>query len=410
MKTVQMLAVFVAGLLGAMIASVPVVQAQPTPRAALGSAFTYQGRLNDGAQPAEGSFDFQFLLYDAALGGAQQGPLVTRDDVVVRAGLFSVALDFGAVFTNTQLFLDIGVRPGQSSGSYTPLTPRQPLTAAPFSFYASTAQNATAAQSAASVPWAGITDKPPFQTPINTDCPDYSAISRIGPSGTTQCESWRRIDLPTGERLTFFASTAIPIDMSLPEDRGRARITLGQSTGQPLGMRFLTCAPGAGVCQTNLQLLDNGSTETRDLNVRGTLTKSAGTFLIDHPLDPQNKYLSHSFVESPDMKNLYDGVATIGSDGRATVTLPSYFDALNGELRYQLTAIGGAMPELHIAEEVQGNTFVIGGGTPGLRVAWQVTGSRHDPYARANPVVVEHEKPAGERGTYLHPELYSESE
>ena len=84
-------------------------------------------------------------------------------------------------------------------------------------------------------------------------------------------------------------------------------------------------------------------------HVTGTLSKSAGSFKIDHPLDPENKTLSHSFVESPDMKNIYDGQVPLDDDGGATVKLPAYFGALNRDFRYQLTAIGGAAPSLHIA-------------------------------------------------------------
>ena len=78
----------------------------------------------------------------------------------------------------------------------------------------------------------------------------------------------------------------------------------------------------------------------------GTLYKNAGAFRIDHPLDPANKYLNHSFVESPDMKNIYDGVATLDATGAAVVELPDWFEALNKDFRYQLTAIGapGAWP------------------------------------------------------------------
>ena len=77
-----------------------------------------------------------------------------------------------------------------------------------------------------------------------------------------------------------------------------------------------------------------------DVNVTGTLSKGAGAFRIDHPLDPENKYLSHSFVESPDMKNIYDGVAIFDGAGEAIVTLPDWFEALNEDFRYQLTPMG----------------------------------------------------------------------
>jgi hypothetical protein len=142
------------------------------------------------------------------------------------------------------------------------------------------------------------------------------------------------------------------------------------------------------------------------VDVAGALSKSSGTFKIDHPQDPANKYLYHSFVESPDMMNIYNGDVTLDANGLATVTLPSYFESLNQDFRYQLTAIGGPGPNLHIATKVQNNTFKIGGGQPGMEVSWQVTGVRHDSWANAHRVQVEVEKPAGEKGLYIHPELF----
>ncbi|MFZ1238418.1 MAG: hypothetical protein WAV66_03650, partial [Anaerolineae bacterium] len=139
------------------------------------------------------------------------------------------------------------------------------------------------------------------------------------------------------------------------------------------------------------------------VHVSGTLSKSAGSFRIDHPLDPANQYLSHSFVESPDMMNIYNGNATLDGDGEAWVELPAWFEALNRDFRYQLTPIGGPGPNLYIAQEVKNNRFQIAGGSTGLRVSWQVTGIRQDAYANAHRIPVEEEKPTDERGLYLHP-------
>ncbi|GIV94152.1 MAG: hypothetical protein WHS83_06470 [Chloroflexus sp.] len=143
------------------------------------------------------------------------------------------------------------------------------------------------------------------------------------------------------------------------------------------------------------------------VEVTGNLSKSSGSFKIDHPLDPENKYLYHSFVESPDMKNIYDGVVVLDQNGEAWVELPAWFEALNRDFRYQLTCIGGYAP-VYIAQEIQNNRFKIAGGNPGMKVSWQVTGIRHDPYANANRIPVEEDKPPHERGTYLHPEVYGQ--
>jgi hypothetical protein len=141
------------------------------------------------------------------------------------------------------------------------------------------------------------------------------------------------------------------------------------------------------------------------LNVTGALSKGSGTFKIDHPLDPANKFLYHSFVESPDMMNVYNGVVVAGKNGTAVVELPSYFETLNKDFRYQLTCIGGFAP-VYVASEVQGNRFVIAGANPGMKVSWQVTGVRQDPYANQNRVIPEVDKSPEERGLYLYPEAY----
>jgi len=145
-----------------------------------------------------------------------------------------------------------------------------------------------------------------------------------------------------------------------------------------------------------------------NVNVTGTLTKSGGQFKIDHPLDPEGRYLCHSFVESSEMKNVYDGVVELDADGEAEVVLADWCEALNERFRYQLTPLGAPAPALHVTAEVDGNRFRIAGGEAGMRVCWQVTGVRRDAYAVAHPLVVDEEKPPGERGFYLHPELYDQ--
>ena len=143
--------------------------------------------------------------------------------------------------------------------------------------------------------------------------------------------------------------------------------------------------------------------------VTGNLSKGGGSFKIDHPLDPQNKYLYHSFVESPDMKNIYDGVVVLNASGEAEVTLPDWFGALNKDFRYQLTCIGG-YAQIYVKEEIANNRFVIGGGQAGLKVSWQVTGIRKDPYAEKNRIPVEEQKQGDERGKYLYPKAYNAPE
>jgi trimeric autotransporter adhesin len=142
-----------------------------------------------------------------------------------------------------------------------------------------------------------------------------------------------------------------------------------------------------------------------NVDVDGKLSKAGGQFHIDHPLDPANKYLNHSFVESPDMMNIYNGNATLDANGEATVQMPDWFGVLNRDFRYQLTCIGGFAP-VYVAEKLANNQFKIGGGRAGLEVSWQITGIRQDAWANANRIPVEEEKEANLKGFYLHPQLY----
>ncbi|HRF60037.1 MAG TPA: hypothetical protein PLH94_09005 [Fimbriimonadaceae bacterium] len=145
---------------------------------------------------------------------------------------------------------------------------------------------------------------------------------------------------------------------------------------------------------------------TGNAAVSGNLSKGGGSFKIDHPLNPENQYLYHSFVESPDMKNIYDGVVELNQNGEAWVTMPKWFQALNAEFRYQLTCIGG-FANVYIAEEMANNKFKVAGGRPGLKVSWQVTGTRIDPYANKHRIPLEEWKSPEDRGSYLHPDAYN---
>ena len=474
----------------------------------LGTAFTYQGRLNDGGSPAQGTYDFQFILYDAVVGGAQVGPLLTRDDVAVSSGLFTLSLDFGAVFGASKRWLEIGVRPGASTGVYTPLAPRQELSAAPAALYS---------ERSALTPWTGITGVPAgFADGVDHDSGGtvtsvtagagltggtittsgalavafagvgsaasaarsdhhhdgaYAAAAHdhfgaawtgaaspglslttsgaVGLSGTGSSRGvWGVADHPTGVaygvlgtsasvngRGVFGQATAasglaygVQGETTSPSAAGvwgramaptglasgvfgstaspSGRGVTGQVTatsGQPIGVRGdASSAPqGIGVSGESAQSwgiygetvggggvagrasATTGSTvgvqgtvfSTTGTGVRGeslatsglsygvygdarsaagyagyfsgrahvtgTLSKGGGSFKIDHPLDPENKYLYHSFVESPDMMNVYNGNVTTDAAGLATVELPEWFEALNRDFRYQLTVIGG---------------------------------------------------------------------
>jgi len=139
--------------------------------------------------------------------------------------------------------------------------------------------------------------------------------------------------------------------------------------------------------------------------VFGNLSKSGGAFLIDHPTDPANKYLYHSFVESPDMMNVYNGNAVTDSSGTAIVDMPEWMETLNRDFRYQLTVIGQAA-EVWIGAEIANHAFAIRTDKPNVKVSWQVTGIRQDAWANLDRIPLEVDKDAADRGHYLHPELF----
>jgi hypothetical protein len=143
------------------------------------------------------------------------------------------------------------------------------------------------------------------------------------------------------------------------------------------------------------------------LTVTGNVSKMGGSFKIDDPIAPAEKYLSHSFVESPDMMNIYNGNVVTNAKGYAMVTMPAWFDALNRDFRYQLTPVG-QFSQAMIATEIKDRKFTIRTSKPHVKVSWMVTGIRQDAWANAHRIPTEEEKPENEQGRYLHPELFGE--
>ncbi|MBK6725702.1 MAG: hypothetical protein IPG63_00335 [Xanthomonadales bacterium] len=197
----------------------------------------------------------------------------------------------------------------------------------------------------------------------------------------------------------------------------RARLTNAASTGDAIyayansasakAARFgnssgtaVTLAGGSSALEASGNAIIAG-----DLGVFGTLSKGGGSFKIDHPLDPANKFLLHSFVESPDMMNVYNGNIITDARGYATIDLPDWFEALNRDFRYQLTVIG-TFAQAIVSKKVEHNRFEIRSSRPGIEVSWQVTGIRKDAWAEKHRIPVEVQKAPAERGKYLHPELY----
>lgn len=513
-----------------------------------GTEFTYQGLLKDASIPANGTYEFEFRLFNASSLGSQVGPLVTKTPVNVSNGIFTVALDFGQVYNSIDLWLEIKVRP-VGGGSYTTLNPRTKVTGAPSSLslrlpaassvalassalgitntsgatgagaiiatcgtsglvdlsgyfnaaviaqsstgnglIATTSRssayalfgyaNSTAARAVVGLhEGTGIAGYFTISNAANTNNALFASTNGLGNAArftttlsTNADNSLEVVQSGTG-RAGFFdnnnsGATVPTLEAESSAQSGNefddtAGIAIkGTSTGGfskgvygrgltagvwgvssasggygvwgqnnttgGEGVRGSSSANGAagvagyanfgtgvygqtssgyGVYGSNgggsgYAVYSNGK-----MHVNGVLSKSSGSFRIDHPLDPANMYLQHSFVESPDMKNIYDGVVTLNENGEAVVEMPKWFDALNADFRYQLTCIGG-YAQVYIADEITERRFKIAGGKPGLKVSWQVTGSRIDPFAKNNPIVTELPKSGDEQGKYLYPAGY----
>ncbi len=193
-----------------------------------------------------------------------------------------------------------------------------------------------------------------------------------------------------------FATGGISRDSGGFLHAGGVGIVATGGTGNPSGRAGLF----RGDVDINGSLDISGPAGGGNLNVSGTKN-----FRIDHPLDPENKYLLHAAIESSEVLNLYSGNIVTNSKGEGVVTLPEWFDALNRDLRYQLTVIG-TFAQAIVAEKVKRNRFTIKTNLPNVEVSWQLTGVRSDAVMRSHPFKSEESKPERERGTYVNPEVF----
>jgi hypothetical protein len=387
--------------------------------------------------------------------------------VPVSGGYFTVLLNFADYFDGEARWLEVEVRPGASTGSYTPLTPRTSLAGVPYALglrpgaivnttttdVPALRLNAPSANSNALVATGngngyavvyaedvsttfgyglygkstrgdGVRGLSQNGTGVSGEGFDYGVegygglygVFASGDSGGVRGESTSGTAFATGVLGRFNVGISGPGPSSSGVRGANSGLggngigVWGEHDGAGYGVYGSTPPGGYGVVGSNGG--SNSSGYAGSFNGRvaviGTLIKGGGSFRIDHPLDPANKYLSHSFVESPDMLNIYNGNITTGADGFATVTLPDWFEALNRDFRYQLTVIG-QFAQAIVAEEIKENQFRIQTDKPEVKVSWQVTGIRHDPFAEAYRIPVEEDKAGAEKGHYLYPEVYGKS-
>ncbi len=252
---------------------------------------------------------------------------------------------------------------------------------------------------------------PPPNVGIGTSAP-RSTLEISSPIGSTFAAPGPILTLSNGSSNT---PNAVAIDFDPASPTGALPFARIEATGQTTGasLSFFTNSNGSGSGGTLNQTMyidTEGNVQIPgNLYVTGEVEKGGGTFKIDDPIDPANQYLSHSFVESPDMMNIYNGNVSTDANGLATVEMPAWFEALNANFRYQLTVIG-QFAQAIVASEMQNRKFTIRTDKPNVKVSWQVTGIRHDPFAVAHRTPIEEPKPASEQGRYLHPELYGAGE
>ncbi len=367
------------------------VEASPAdacPGCSLGLTIPYPGRLlgDDGQPVVDGAYDLSFALYPTDTGGEPLWSEV-QAGVPVSDGSFAVSLGTvelmpqEALATGT-LWLAVAVRgPGESS--FTALTPRQSMSATAPAESSSTSDGLACPHDHWGETWSGSgvglslasTDGFGLIVEGGGDGSGYDSLGDLELDGT------RGEIYAFGSYLNMYSNWNVNVSLDDNNDDSNASFRVWNGADEQV-----------------LRAEEDG-----DLWILGTLTKGGLAFKIDHPLDPENMYLNHSGVESPDMMNIYNGNVTLDVDGEAWVQLPEWFEALNQDFRYQLTPVGAPMPNLYVAQKIQDNRFQIAGGAPGQEVSWQVTGIRHDAYADAHRIPVEEEKPPEERGTYLHP-------
>jgi hypothetical protein len=445
-----------------MLAALPTLAQTP-----LGTEFTYQGHLEQGGVPVNDTADFLFSLFTDAEGGTQIGVVIGTFNVTVTDGRFTVQLGFGsAAFSGDQRFLEIAVRSPAGSGSYTTLSPRQPITAVPYALYALSSGG----------PWAAdgndIYGTNTGNVGIGTNTPvaklDVQSDGEVTLQATTtklgiayavkglasNAQGWGAGVYgesvgPGGVGVDGLASAtsgnSYGVSGTSFSSAGRGVFGSGgqigvyglgyPSSGQVFGGYFETPST-AGLGVYGFVGASSGATKAilgECLSPSGHAVYAAGNFAatgtksfrIDHPDDPENKYLLHYCAESPEVINFYSGTVTLDDAGEAEVALPPYFAKINRDPRYTLTAVGAPMPMLHVAQEINADAlraggsagpnevaprcqFRIAGGAAAGKVCWRVEAVRNDLWVRQRGAPVEVEKPEGERGTYQHPELYDQ--
>ncbi|MEQ1821191.1 MAG: hypothetical protein ABL949_01650 [Fimbriimonadaceae bacterium] len=228
-----------------------------------------------------------------------------------------------------------------------------------------------------------------------------------GGQGSATIQNGVNFGYGSNYRRSMFLGSAGPN----PKVDGMAVLSQSTSGGDSTGIYSLAFGTGVnyGVWGSALGGTTNWSGYFDGALFATSASSSVKAFMIDHPLDPANKILTHSSIESDERKNIYDGLVTTDANGFATVTMPNWFEALNEDFRYQLTVNGDESADfvqVKIAQKLRNGKFKIPTSQPNVEVNWMITGRRHDPTSNYYPLEVERTKTKDEKGKFYAPEAY----
>ncbi|HSJ56120.1 MAG TPA: DUF2341 domain-containing protein [Anaerolineae bacterium] len=279
------------------------------PQSQIGSAFTYQGYLVDADTPVDDVCNFQFAVWDDPTDGIRVAGPLEETAVPVAGGRFTLLLDFGAIFDGTALWLDVAVQCGGDNG-YTTLSPRQPLTAAPYAAYSQVS------------PWAGIAGLPAGFADGIDDVEDADADPANELNLSMTLSGTQLLVSDAGGTLATDLGTLVGEDADA-DPTNELNLSLALS-----GTQLLVADPG-GTLTVDLGSLgdDADADPTNELNLSlalsgtqllvadpgGTLTADLGSLGDDADADPTNE-LNLSLALSGTQLLVSDAGGTLAAD------------------------------------------------------------------------------------------------
>ncbi|HEY3246282.1 MAG TPA: hypothetical protein VGM03_23305 [Phycisphaerae bacterium] len=337
------------------------------------NAFTYQGRLQDGGSPANGSYDLRFRLLTALTGGSQVGVTLCRDNVAVANGLFTVELDFGAQFAGDQRFLEVGVRADSTigncaAGSYTILSPRQPLTVSPYAAYSLRAANGSALDAADGNPVNALVVDNNGNVGINTTGSIFQKLT-VENGGITVTSG------PGLNRVISSVDANGNGQLSISDHTGSLKVSMGPINSDPnLGGKVLV-HNAAGTIQAGMDVNSLG---------QGIVFADMKNFRVPNPADP-NTEIWYACIEGPEAAAYVRGTARL-AEGRAVVKFPEHFAALinAATLTVQLTPRAAESEGLAVVDRRESGFTVqeLRGGRGDYEFDWRAEAVRkgHEDY------------------------------